>query len=127
MLRSKQILHELSPSAQFAFSEGFTGFKKSERRRTNTSQRQPEDKLSLIQEFHRSIRAKSLKGDVVGPLGKWTESRIANMDQTPLPFCFSDGSTYDDTGNKSVWVRTGCTVWTGQTAMYSSVDCFCRR
>lgn len=29
------------------------------------------------------------------------------MDQTPLPFCFTDGETYADTGDKTVWVRGG--------------------
>ena len=29
------------------------------------------------------------------------------MDQTPLQFCFSDGPTYADTGDKTVWVRGG--------------------
>ena len=29
------------------------------------------------------------------------------MDQTPLPFNFSGGDTYADTGEKSVWVRGG--------------------
>ena len=43
----------------------------------------------------------------MGPLGQWTERNIANMDQTPLPFNFSGGDTYADTGEKSVWVRGG--------------------
>ena len=29
------------------------------------------------------------------------------MDQTLLPFCFTDGSTYADTGNRTIWVRGG--------------------
>ena len=29
------------------------------------------------------------------------------MDQTPLPFTFSDGETYADKGDRSVWVRGG--------------------
>ena len=29
------------------------------------------------------------------------------MDQTQLPFTFSDGSTYADTGERSVWVHGG--------------------
>ena len=42
----------------------------------------------------------------MGPLGQWT-THIANMDQTPLPFTFSDGETYADTGEHSVWVQGG--------------------
>lgn len=41
------------------------------------------------------------------PLGKWTLSQIANVDQTPLPFTFTDGATYADTGENSVLVRGG--------------------
>lgn len=29
------------------------------------------------------------------------------MDQTPLPFTFTDGETYANTGERSVWVRGG--------------------
>ena len=36
---------------------------------------------------------------------KFHLSYIANVDQTPLPFSFTDGPTYDDVGVKSVWVR----------------------
>ena len=43
----------------------------------------------------------------VGQLGQWTLSNIANIDQTPLPFTFSDGKTYADKGDHSVWVHGG--------------------
>ena len=29
------------------------------------------------------------------------------MDQTALPFCFTEGATYADKGEKNVWVRGG--------------------
>ena len=58
-------------------------------------------------QFHRSIQRTAQEGDQVGPLGQWTSRTIANMDQTPLPFTFSDGPTYVDTGEHSVWVRGG--------------------
>ena len=73
---------------------------------TNTCQKEPADKHSSIQQFHRSIR-RTAQGDQVGPLGQWTPRTIANMDQTPLSFTFSDGSTYANTGERSVWVRGG--------------------
>ena len=38
------------------------------------------------------------EGQAMGLLGQWTERNIANMDQTPLPFTFSDGDTYAHTG-----------------------------
>ena len=111
-LRARQILSELQPEANFCYSDTwFTGFKKryrlSMRRATNTCQKEPADKCSAIQHFHRSIRRTAKEGDLVGPLGQWTPRTIANMDQTPLPFTFCDGPTYADTGKRSVWVRGG--------------------
>lgn len=61
----------------------------------------------MIQQFHRDIRQKAQSGDQVGPLGKWTLKQVANVDQTPLRFTFTAGSTFADTGNKTVWVRGG--------------------
>ena len=87
------------------------GFKKrhriSRRRATHTCQKEPEDKRSAVQHFHRNIRRKAAEGEQVGPLGQWALHQIANMDQTPLPFSFRDGETYTDTGEQSVWVRGG--------------------
>ena len=34
-------------------------------------------------------------------------SQIANMDQTPLPFSFTNGETCTDIGDKTVWIRGG--------------------
>ena len=32
---------------------------------------------------------------------------MANVDQTPLPFTFTEGRTYADKGEKSIWVVGG--------------------
>ena len=32
---------------------------------------------------------------------------MANVDQTPLPFTFTNGPTYETKGVKSVWVQGG--------------------
>ena len=106
-LRAKAILNKLQPVATFAFSDDwFTSFKKrhriSLRRGTNTSQKEPEDKRTMIQQFHRNIRQKAQSGDQVGPLGKWMLNQVANVDQTPLPFTFTSGNTCADTGDKTV-------------------------
>lgn len=63
------------------------------RQATNTCQKQPDDKRSLINKFHCDIREMAHGGQSVGPLGKWNLSNIANMDQTPLQFSFADGET----------------------------------
>ena len=114
--RSKQILEELHPGSSFAFSDcWFQAFKRrfriSLRRATNTCQKEPSDKRLSVQHFHRRIRSAASKGTQVGPLGKWSEHQIANMDQTPLPFTFADGETYADKGDRSVWVRGGASGW----------------
>jgi hypothetical protein len=98
LLKAKSILKELDPEATFKFSDDwFTRFKQrhriSLRRTTNTAQKEPEDKRSKVQQFHRSIRERAKKGDSAGPLGKWTPGQVANVDQTPLPFIFTEGST----------------------------------
>ena len=107
--KAKQIFEELYPDETFQFSNSwFTGFKTrshiSLRRGTNTCQRQPADKKAAIQGFHRAIRSEAKSGDLVGPLGKFELRKIA---KAPLPFTFTDGTTYKDTGASTVWVRGG--------------------
>ena len=65
-LRAKQILTELESDTNFQFSNGwFLDFKKrhriSMRWATNTCQREPDDKHSAVQHFHRNIRRKQLR------------------------------------------------------------------
>ena len=82
---------KLLPEALFQFScSWFDGFKTRHR-------------ISLRQ----SIRRKARTEESSGPLGRWTLWHIANVDQTPLPFTFTDGATNDDIGEKTVWVRGG--------------------
>ena len=40
-------------------------------------------------------------------VGRFKLCQIANMDQTLLPFCFTSGDTYADTGDKTVWIHGG--------------------
>ena len=91
----------------------FSGFKRrykiSLRRPTNTAQNSPKDKEAAIMNFHRQIREIQLgdgKGD--GPLEeRFGLNAIANVDQTPLPFSFTKGQTYETTNSSTVWVRGG--------------------
>lgn len=112
--RGKQLLEEMDPEASFHLSDGwFDGFKQrhriSFRRSTNVSQRPASDKESAVRLFHRNIRHIALQGEQAEKVGKFVLHQIANVDQTHLPFCFAEGSTYTDTGDKTVWVR-GCTA-----------------
>ncbi len=106
VLRAKEILKETNPeSTGFAFTDDwFTGFK----RRHNISLGQTRVKKSLKikdQSLNNFIATSDQTGEEVGPLRKWTVQQVANVD--PLPFTFTGGSTYADTGNKTVWVRGG--------------------
>ena len=110
--RGKQLLESISPGDKFKFSnQWFHGFKKryniSLRRPTHKAQVIPSSKSELIQSFHRDIRAKAATGNQLGPLGRFRLSCIANVDQTPLPFTFTNGPTYESKGAKTVWVQGG--------------------
>ena len=59
---------------------------------TNVCQRPTDDKEAAIQHFHRSIQIKPSLGIVPGNIKQWTMEKIANVDQMPLPFTFTDGS-----------------------------------
>ena len=39
-------------------------------------------------------------------VGKYLLANIANCDQTPLQFEFLSGTTYENKGNKTVWVQS---------------------
>ena len=83
------------------------------RRSTHTAQKSSEEFRVIVQLFHRYLRrtaspeVEKLKDKQTGLLGLWELSDIANMDETPLEFCFNTkGATYADTGEKTVWCRT---------------------
>jgi len=72
---------------------------------TNKSQTTPANHVEAIRRFHHFIRRNAKRGEIIAPTGKWDLSSIANMDQTPIPFDFNNGKTYDAAGAKTVWVR----------------------
>ena len=109
--RAKAILSTTHPNNTFKYSEGwFTRFKKrykiSLRRPTNKAQKHPETKEDDIQKFHKTIRKVQISSVGDGQKEeKFQLCQIANMDQTPLPFSFTSGPTYDTTNVSTVWVR----------------------
>ena len=111
--RAKKILESHPNACTFKYSDGwFTRFKCryniSFRKPTNTAQRAPSEKEETIQEFHRQIREVQLGGESDGPQEeRFGLHQIANMDQTPLPFSFTSGPTYETTNSSTVWVRGG--------------------
>ena len=113
----------MDPEALFHFSDGwFDGFKQrhriSFRCSTNVSRRSASDKESAVRSFHKNIRHLALQGEQTGKVRKFGFHQVANVDQTPLSFCFTDGPTYTDTGDKTVWVQGGGSGLAGEAAMY---------
>lgn len=109
--RARAILKETHPNNQFKFSLGwFTRFKRryrvSLRRATNTAQSPPDDKEAAFEDFHYQIRQIQLPGNGDGQQERFTLDQIANVDQTPVPFSFCSGPTYETTNSSSVWVRS---------------------
>jgi len=43
--------------------------------------------------------------DSPGEVGRYKLSNICNMDQTPLPFKYLSGRTYNQQGEKTIWVQ----------------------
>ena len=78
------------------------------RKRTNQSQKQPEEFREVIQSFHQFIRkvAEPKAHEQQYDVGKFKLANIANMDQTPMPFEVGTDSTYNDTGARTVWVKS---------------------
>ena len=60
-----------------------------------------------MKSFHRAIRKEASKGHRLDALGRLRLNCIANVDQTPLPFTFTNGSTYESKGASTVWVQGG--------------------
>ena len=78
------------------------------RKRTNQSQKQPEEYREPIQCFHQFIRkvAEPKDHEHEQDIGKFKLKNIANMDQTPMPFEVGTDITYNDTGARTVWVKS---------------------
>ena len=109
-MRAKQLLQATDSVSHFKFSNAwFDGFKRryniSLRRPTNKAQRTPADKKELIQSFHRKICQEAAVGPQIGKLGQFGSDNVANVDQTPMPFMFTNGPTYEERGAKTVWVQ----------------------
>jgi len=50
-------------------------------------------------------------GDTVEAVGRYLLGQICNMDQTPLPFEFLSGQTYEQKGSKTVWIKGTTSGW----------------
>ena len=74
------------------------------RKRTNQSQKQPEEYREAVQSFHQFIRkaAEPKEHEKDQEVGKFKLENIVNMDQTPMPFEIGTDATYNETGCRTV-------------------------
>ena len=101
----REFLKNCHLDAKFLFSDkwfrGFCNRKRiSLRRKTNASQKTPDQLVNAITKFHQKLLCERIRG-------KFQLKDIANMDQTPLPFVLDDSRTYDTVGAKEMLVRSG--------------------
>jgi len=50
-------------------------------------------------------------GDLPTPIGRYQLSNISDMDQTPLPFEYLEGQTYNKIGEKTIWAQSSQSGW----------------
>jgi hypothetical protein len=122
---AKQLHHELYPNStvEFRFSQGW--FHRFLIRNaitlriiTNKAQETPEEYFETIINFLCFNRRNSQLRDgtedlVCGVLavGRFLLSNIINMDQTPLPWEYLEGKTYEFKGKRTVWVKSKKSGW----------------
>ena len=119
---AKKIYEETYPTtvSLFCFSNGwFRGFlswhKITLRAITNKASQLPTDYVTALVNWMRfnrrnsQIRRDTTSGELLdegGEVGRYRLCNICNMDQTPLPFEYLSGRTYNQQGAKTVWVQS---------------------
>ena len=110
---AKALFREVySTDMEFVFSVGwFAGFQRrwhvSRRRTTRQAQKMPLDQLGTVNSFLRFVRNNSWD-----PMGsRYCASSILNLDETPIPFEYLDGYTYDFVGKHTITGRSLRSGW----------------
>ena len=77
--------------------------------KTNVAQVSAQDKVASLQCYLQFIWRNSQlrEGEIQQDVGRYRLGHIYNMDQTPLPFEFLRGCTYEFKGKKTVWILLG--------------------
>ena len=116
----------LNASQGFPFSNGWfqnflQRYRISLRFTTRKAQRVPEEYRLLILNWIRFNRRNSQPAtgpnpflDLIlspNPYGKFLLSNICNLDETPLPFEYLSGRTYNPCGSRTVWVKETRSGW----------------
>ena len=95
------------------------------RMKTNVAQVPPTTRMASIQRYLQFIRRNSQlrDGEQSHDVGRYRLGHIYNMDQTPLPFEFLRGRTYEFKGKKTVWVRSLQSSWIKRQATLMITAC----
>jgi len=86
---------------------------------TNTASKLPSDFSDAILNWMRFNRRNSQlrprngrePGDIPAAIGQYALANIVNMDQTPLPFEYLEGRTYNQKGEKTIWAQSSQSGW----------------
>ncbi|CCE34825.1 uncharacterized protein CPUR_08764 [Claviceps purpurea 20.1] len=120
--RAQELFQELYPTVahDFTFSEGwFNGFKRRwnivPRRITKQASKLPAEYAAIASKFLRFIRRVS-QPIMQHLLTRFPLSRIINFDETPIPFEYLDGVTYDTKGVHTVAGKTDRSGWSKRQA-----------
>lgn len=122
-------LKYLDCTAIFTFSNGWwTNFKLrnnlSRRRVTRRATKTPEEAVSIINNFLRFIRRISNKRSTaldrilvtMSPTRRFQRGCIINIDETPMPFEYLDGYTYEIKGSKTISGKSDRSGWNKRQA-----------
>lgn len=125
---ANEIYRELYPNAQaisslFRFSNGWfekflRRFRISLRCITKKAQKIPQDYYSLVINWLQFNRRNSqprpnywMETVLSRAIGRYHLSNICNLDETPLPFEYLSGRTYDKIGSNTIWVKETRSGW----------------
>ena len=85
---------------------------------TKTAQKLPEDYRILVINWLRFNRRNSQpraacfwEVSLQHPVGRYELSNICNLDETPIPYEFLDGKTYNPIGEKTIWAKESKSGW----------------
>ncbi|KAM5380051.1 hypothetical protein ACJZ2D_003698 [Fusarium nematophilum] len=125
-IRARQIFARMNPGFPhlFTFSNGWwQGFLRRhnivKRRVTKQATKRPEEYIDIINRFLRFLRRISIQRGrsdhmkiIVGsPRRRFRTRRILNLDETPIPFEYLDGSTWETCGSKTVSAHSDRSGW----------------
>lgn len=131
-MKSRAIFRDLYPSfpTYFTFStDWYRGFLRRhniiKRRITKQSTKRPEDYILIVNMFLQFIRCISSIGlqsqafSIIlhSPKRRFRKRLILNIDETPVPFEFLDGSTWEIQGAKTMTSYTDCSGWNKRQAI----------